>query len=112
MSEFIAALDHPKPWAQISCLYGESLMPPTTFDAFVKHTNIRKQIGLDFLAVVILSTDIRMTIKQHLAQAYTNAGLEHAFYDNIDDAIAAVQQKHFEFDVKDAQSFFADNLFP
>lgn len=111
MSEHIAALDHPNPWAQISCLYGESLMPPSTFDTFVKHTNIRKQIGLEFLAVVILSTDIRMTIEQHLAQAYGEAGLAHAFYDSVEEAMEEIQSRRFEFDRPEATQFFAENVF-
>lgn len=64
---FIAELNHSEPWSQISCLFGESIMPPTTLEALIKHTNIRKQVGLSELAIVINDTDIRLTIQARLS---------------------------------------------
>ena len=64
MGRHIASITDGKPWAQLSCLYGESLMPPSTFDIFVKQTHKRKEKGLSFLAVVVLDTDIERTTKQ------------------------------------------------
>ena len=58
MGRHIASITDGKPWAQLSCLYGESLMPPSTFDIFVKQTHKRKEKGLSFLAIVVLDTDI------------------------------------------------------
>ena len=38
MSSDISKFEKGTKWAQVSCLYGESLMPPSTFDIFVKQT--------------------------------------------------------------------------
>ncbi|MDM7859377.1 hypothetical protein QTP81_02000 [Alteromonas sp. ASW11-36] len=110
MSQFIAELDYTQPWAQISCVFGESLMPPSTFDAFVKHTNIRKQIGLSELAIVIKDTDIHLTIEAQLSQAYTQCEVTHRFYATIEDAIDAIHP-HYKCDVEELHQFFQNNNF-
>jgi hypothetical protein len=46
MAENIAQRYLSKPWGCLSCFYGESSMPTSTFKSFVKHTLIRKSMGL------------------------------------------------------------------
>lgn len=111
MSEHIAALNHPQPWAQISCLYGESIMPPSTFDAFVKHTNIRKQIGLSKLAIVILDSKIALTIQTQLRDAYTRNDVEYEFYETIADAINSIDPLTFPYQLQEVEQFFKENAF-
>lgn len=94
-----------EPWAQLSCLYGESIMPPWTFKHFVYHTNIRKQQGLSALAVVILESDIEATIKQQLSQAYTQIGISHAFFKNVEDSINWLKDRGFTVELEVAKDF-------
>jgi hypothetical protein len=94
-----------KPWAQLSCLYGESIMPPWTFKHFVYHTKIRKDQGLSALAVVILDSDIEATIKQQLSQAYSEVEISHSFFNNVDASIKWLNQQGFELEHKVAMDF-------
>lgn len=94
-----------KPWAQLSCLYGESIMPPWTFKHFVYHTNIRKEQGLSALAVVILDSDIEATIKQQLSQAYSEVGIAHAFFNNMEASINWLNDQGFAVKYQVAMDF-------
>ncbi|MDP5029603.1 hypothetical protein [Paraglaciecola sp.] len=94
----IQHLDLTLPWAQLSCLVGECLMPPSTFDGFVYHSKIRKEKGLACLAIVILESDISNTIKQQLGAAYRQAEIEHQFFNSIESAIEWLAQQHFQLD--------------
>jgi hypothetical protein len=107
MADDISKIKEGTSWGQVSCLYGESIMPPSTFDIFVKQTRIRKSRGLCFLAVVILDTDIMLTIKQQISKCYELAEVPFAFFDNIPDALQAVEQKELTFVRSDAEDFFA-----
>ncbi|WP_240615646.1 hypothetical protein [Alteromonas facilis] len=111
MAGYIEQFDHSKPWAQISCIYGESLMPPSTFDSFTKHTVIRRQIGLEELAIAIIDSDIRHTIKAQLQEAYAKADVEFRFYSAIEDAIQSLDQTKYGFDLDYVNRFFQDNRF-
>lgn len=111
MSEHIAALSHPQSWAQISCLYGESIMPPSTFETFVKHTNIRKQIGLSKLAIVILKSKISLTIQTQLREAYSRNGIDYEFYESINDAIVSIDPVTYPYQLEEVEQFFLANAF-
>lgn len=106
LSEDISRFPHDTRWAQISCLYGESLMPPSAFNIFVKHTRIRKARGLSFLAVVILDTDIMLTTKQQVSDCYEAADVPFQFYESVDLALDALREKGYSFDKAEAQRFF------
>ncbi|BFT29325.1 hypothetical protein D210916BOD24_05010 [Alteromonas sp. D210916BOD_24] len=106
MAEHISTFSVDKPWAQLSCLYGESLMPPSTFDIFVKQTRVRKQRGLAFLAIVILDTDIKLTIRHQMSQCYEAAEVPFAFYDSVEAALDALSDKDITFDREEAITFF------
>ncbi len=84
------------PWAQFSCLFGESIMPPSTFSHFVKHTKIRKSRGLSTLAIIIKDSDIKATIKNQLSDAYEQAAIEHAFFEDFDEARNWLKQRNFK----------------
>ena len=107
MAEDISKIEEGTSWGQVSCLYGESIMPPSTFDIFVKQTRVRKSRGLCFLAVVILDTDIMLTIKQQISVCYELADVPFAFFDNIADALDAVEARNIAFERSDVESFFA-----
>ena len=106
MGQQISLLDLSKPWAQLSCLVGECLMPPSTFDAFVNQSKIRKQRGLKCLAIVILESDVANTIKQQLSEAYKKADIEHQFFFSIDPALQWLAQKQFDVDILQLNTFF------
>ncbi|MDB2330294.1 hypothetical protein N9V74_01130 [Alteromonas sp.] len=111
MSRLISNLGTQSSWAQLSCLYGESLMPPSTFEIFIKQTIIRKQRGLSFLAIVITDTDIGLTIRSQLSYCYDAAGVEHAFVDTVEEAIECLSLKGYDFDSTDVAQFFKTHDF-
>lgn len=111
MAENMAKLDLSKPWGTISCLYGESLMPPSTYKSFAKHTLIRKSKGLKALAVVILDSDIAFTIESQLTPAYQNADIEFAFLPDINSAIDWLSGIDVRLDKQQAEQFFQLNSF-
>ena len=111
MSSQIGSFDKDSRWGQLSCLYGESLMPPSTFDIFVKQTTIRRQRGLAYLAVVILDSDISMTIRQQVTMCYEIAGVPFGFYDSIDSAMKGLADQQFQFDASEVMLFFKQNDF-
>lgn len=106
MGQHISSLPSGEPWAQMSCLYGESLMPPCAFDIFVKQTHLRKKRGLSFLAVVILDTDIALTTKQQIQHCYELAGVDFTFFNCVSDALNSLEKKSFTFNRKAAEHFF------
>jgi hypothetical protein len=106
MGKQIALLDQTKLWAQLSCLVGESLMPPSTFNAFVHHSKIRKHKGLVCLAIVILHSEVANTIKQQLSEGYLAADIEHQFFSSIDNAVDWLAQKAFFLDQAQLDVFF------
>lgn len=111
MGEIINNLDLSKPWCQVSCLFGESLMQPSVFDYFVKQTAIRKKLGLSVLAIVILDSDISTTIKRQLTNAYGSANIDHEFFSDIDSALNLLNNAGFEVDFSSIKHFFTHNEF-
>lgn len=111
MGDSIAKLDLSKPWGTLSCLYGESLMPPSTYQSFVKHTLIRKSMGLKALAVVILDSEIANTIKSQLVPAYEEAGLQFAFLSDVNSACTWLSEVNVELDKQQVEQFFTKNAF-
>ena len=107
LSSDISKFEQGTEWAQVSCLYGESLMPPSTFDIFVKHTRVRKTRGLSFLAVVILDTDIMLTTKHQISQCYDTAEVLYGFYDTVENALQAMTNMGYDFDSEEAERFFS-----
>lgn len=106
MSSDISKFEKDTKWAQVSSLYGESLMPPSTFDIFVKQTRVRKKRGLSFLAVVILDTDIMLTTKHQISQCYDAAEVPYGFYETVEDALQALSKMGYDFGREDAEHFF------
>ena len=106
MGQNIGQLDLSKPWGCLSCLYGESLMPPSTFKAFAKHTKIRKSMGLTGLAVVIQDSDIANTIQSQLTKAYQAAEVDFAFLSDINSAITWLSNIDVSIDTQQANQFF------
>jgi len=84
LANLIRTLDLTSPWGQISCLYGESLMPPTAYQYFVEQSKYRKKLGLKALAVIIKETDIANTIKRQLNEAFEIVGLKYEFFDSVE----------------------------
>ncbi len=107
MSSDISQFEKGTKWAQVSCLYGESLMPPSTFDIFVKQTRVRKNRGLSFLAVVILDTDIMLTTKHQISKCYDAAEVPYGFYETVEDALEAMTNNGYDFDSDEAERFFS-----
>ena len=111
MGKNIQQLDLSKPWGCLSCLYGESLMPPSAFKAFEKHTAIRKSLGLKAMAVVIQDSDIANTIKNQLSHAYQSAGVEYEFLANIETAITWLNDRDVNLSKPQVIQFFQQYSF-
>jgi hypothetical protein len=111
MGQNIQQLNLSEPWGFVSCLFGESLMPPSAYKLFLKHTKIRKSMGMRCLAVVIQDSDIANTITNQLTQAYQQAGVDYAFLPNIDSAIVWLKEQKIELDQQQVTHFFQQNLF-
>lgn len=111
MGKNIQQLDLSEPWGCLSCLYGESLMPPAAFKAFAKHTLIRKSLGMKALAVVIQDSDITNTIKNQLSQVYQPAEIEYEFLSDIDSAMTWLTKKSVSLDNQQVSQFFQQHSF-
>lgn len=111
MGKNIHQLDLTKPWGCLSCLYGESLMPPSAYKAFEEHTAIRKSLGLKALAVVIQDSDIANTIKTQLSQAYHSADIEYEFLPDIDAAMTWIMDRDLSLDKQQVIKFFKQHSF-
>lgn len=111
LGSLIKQADIHRPWAQLSCLYGESLMPPSVFKGFTKHTAIRKKSGLCFLAVVIKDSDIEFTIRSQLSAGYEETGIDYGFFDSIEEALEHISSINIDFDKQAALSFFGRKSF-
>lgn len=109
MGEIINRLDHSRPWCQISCLYGESLMQPSVFEYFVKQTKVRRKLGLSVLAIVIRDSDITSTIRQQLSNAYALTNVEYQFFSDIDSAVEMLEASGFIIDKPNVLRFFILN---
>ena len=98
-------------WAHLTVLHGESLMPPSTFDIFIKQTKIRRARGMVFLAVIIKDSDITRTIHHQLRYCYEKAEINFAFFDDIDSALKAIAQRDILFHEGNVKAFFGKNDF-
>ena len=94
-----------RPWAQLSCLFGESLMSPSVFNVFVDYCHLRKKNGLVFTAISIQDSEIKNTIKQQLTSAYRLTNIDFEFFDSISDAQKCLQEKGFYIDNDELHSF-------
>jgi hypothetical protein len=99
------------PWGFISCLFGESLLTPSAYEIFLKHSIIRKSMGMRCLAVVIQDSDITNTIMNQLTQAYLHAGLDYAFLANLNTAIAFLKEHEINLDEQQVTHFFQQHMF-
>jgi hypothetical protein len=107
MGDAIRAIDKTKPWAQLSLLYGDSLMIPSAFKKFVKGTKERKTLGLSVLAIVIKDSAITSLITCQLIEAYEQADIEHEFFDRIEDALLWLKNQTFEITEDEIASFLS-----
>ncbi|WJG10348.1 hypothetical protein [Aliiglaciecola sp. LCG003] len=105
LGQIISSIDQNRPWAQFSYLVGESIMPPSAYKLFDKHTKIRKEKGLEALSIVIRKTDIRNTIKHQLSEAYSAANLLHEFFDEVEPARLWLMSKGFLLDQAELNKF-------
>ena len=111
LAKNIEQLSDGQPWGQISCLYAESLMPPSTYAVFKKQTLIRKQLGLSAIAILIKNSDVTLTIQSQLRDVYQLAGVEYRFCDTFDDACNWLETKNLPFSRCKVQDFFDKNAF-
>ncbi|MCC2617490.1 hypothetical protein LJ739_14650 [Aestuariibacter halophilus] len=102
-------VDQTQPWVQLSCLYGESLMPPDAFEVFVRETARRKSFGLTALAIVLKDTEYPKTIVRQLSAGYEQADIEHQFFDEIEPALDWLASFPVVFDKNQVMQFFNDN---
>ncbi|MGS2722057.1 hypothetical protein [Paraglaciecola aestuariivivens] len=107
----IRELNLDQAWGGLSCLYGESLMPPSTYDIFVKQNIIRKSKGMKRLAVVIQDSDIANTIQNQLTKAYLSVGIEFAFLDSIEQAMDWLVERDIQLDKQEVLTFFNKHKF-
>jgi hypothetical protein len=103
--QLIQALDKSRPWAQLSLVVGESLMPPSAYNTFLKQTMIRKSLGLSALAIVIQNSDISATIQRQFREAYQQAEIEYVFTTSITEGVDWLAQKGFELPANKLTAF-------
>jgi hypothetical protein len=111
LSQIIKEVDKSQPWAQMSFIYGEGIMPPETYQYFAKQTKVRQKLGLSALAVVIQDSSVSALIRRQQGEAYEQAHLDYAFFDNTEQAIAWLAQRHFAIADSVLQTFFANCSF-
>lgn len=92
-------------WAQLSCLFGECLMPPSAFDIFVDYCRLRKRKGLKCTAIAIQDSEIVSTIKQQLLQAYQITNIEYEFFESVAQAQEWLGAKGFFIDTTQLNKF-------
>jgi hypothetical protein len=63
------------------------------------------------LAVIIEDSDIANTIMSQLTQAYKHAGVDFAFFTDIESAITWLKEHEITLDHPDVSHFFQQNLF-
>lgn len=118
LGRVIAQVDKSKPWAQISCLSGEAIMPPSTFEIFVEQSKLRRKAGMLALALVICDSDIIFTIKQQMSACYDQAGLNYAFFDDIASAADWLEELGVDVERDNVRQFYQaipflpDNIYP
>ena len=111
MSSTIAKIDKTHPWAQVSLLFGDSLLIPSAHKKFIQSTKGRKELGLCALAIVIKDSAIGSLIKNQLSEAYVQAEIEHAFFDSIEDALLWLKNQSFDINGEDIAAFLDTCVF-
>lgn len=106
----IKQLDFTMAWGGLSCLFGESLMPPSAYRAFEEQTHYRKKIGMTALAVVIQDSEITNTIQNQLSAAYQSAEIDYVFLPSVEQAMAWLLEKGIIFDNQEVLTFFQQKL--
>ncbi|GAB2694453.1 hypothetical protein [Aliiglaciecola aliphaticivorans] len=109
-SSSIEFIDSTRPWGQLSCLYGESLFPPSAYEIFLEQTKFRKKYGITSIAVVILNSDVSNTIKQQLSSGYRAMDVNYAFFDSIDEAVEWLESQGIDLDPVEIKSFFENSI--
>ena len=98
-------------WAQLSCLYGECIMPPSTFQQFSDYFAERQDKGLRHLAIVILQSEVEHTIRQQFSAVYCNSGLNFQFFNDIDAACQWLALCGFPLEQRQLATFLASCSF-
>lgn len=94
-----------QPWAQISCLFGESLMPPSAYKVFLEYCHLRKQSGMACVAITIQDSEIVNTIKQQLTEAYRLTNIDYQFFTSVSQAKIWLKDRGFDFDSNELHEF-------
>ena len=108
MGDIIRSMDKAKPWAQLSLLYGDSLMIPSAFERFITGTKERKTVGLSTLAIVIKDSEITSLIKSQLIEVYKQADISYAFFDCIEEALLWLRNQTFEIAEEEIHLFLSN----
>ncbi|MFT5677381.1 MAG: hypothetical protein ACI808_003333 [Paraglaciecola sp.] len=111
MGDMICSIDKTKPWAQLSLLYGDSLMIPSAFERFITGTIERKSLGLSALGIVIKDSEITSLIKNQLVEVYKQAEIEYAFFERIEEALLWLRNQNFEISEEDIHLFLSTSNF-
>ena len=111
MSSIIAEIDKTNPWAQVSLLFGDSLLIPSAYKKFIQRTKGRKELGLCALAIVIKDSAISSLIKNQLSEAYVQAEINHAFFDSSEEALLWLRNQSFEISDEDIAAFLDTCVF-
>jgi hypothetical protein len=95
----------------ISFLFGESMMSPSAYKLFEKHTLIRKSMGMWCLAMMIQDSDITNTIMKQLTQANEHEGVDSSFLTDIESVITGLKDYEIALNQQQVTHFFQQYMF-
>ena len=76
----------PEPWTMLVTLHDESLFTPEAEAELAKVMIWRKNMGMTKVGLMFVQTIGSDILKAQMTRMYDAAGVEHAYFDNIDDA--------------------------
>jgi hypothetical protein len=76
------------PWSQLIVLHNLSLFTPDAETVLIETLINRKKRGLTKSAVVLVEIEGKSLVIQQMSHAYSEAGVDFAFFDSIDAAKA------------------------
>lgn len=85
IQQFREQLAH-SPWASLVEMSGQPMLPPEATSMMIDTIKHAKTLNLVATAVVFVNVEFSESVKQFWRAIYQEAGLEHAFFDRLEDA--------------------------
>ena len=82
----------PEPWVMLVTLHDESLFTPDAESRLTEVIKWRKAMGMNRVGLLFVNTVATHILQSQMSRMYDQAGVEHAFFDNLEDARHWVQE--------------------